>query len=657
MAQARAQRGNRRRMLVFGVVFACGLLIGQAWNLMRPAQYQTFTRVQVLLAAMMAASAAASSTNESGLGVQVQAIASAPLLQQLVRRLAAAGHALPAAEDDPVAALRRMIVARRVGDTEVIELRASGTTPAILAPALNELVALYRDHLLSGFDHESKRQLAGLRSELARLEKSAGERRVQLEHFRGRSGIVSTEREDAEAVARSRGLSTALNNALEKQAATEARLTALKQAAAGGATVRAKDDPTLAAQESRASQLREEVREMERSFTPEFMAMDPRARALRARLAEMERQITQQRAASQAAMLAAAQEDAAGAQAAVERLRDQLQQQRTGLRSFSTGFAQSKLLEDDLAQIERARREVLERLARLEAAERSRAPRLNVLEAAATPTQPFAPQYLRDGALAVAAAFVAGLLAMGFIELFNRPPATAAAPATTTLVLPTWPAPGPAGGAPPTLLVHGAPPTLPAGAPEPQPPALPRPMPRELQQDEAAALLAAAQGGTRLACAAGLLGLTADETVALRCSDLDRDRGALAVGGTSARRVLLPPWLADELAAGAGPADQPLLRDAAGQALDAEQLRVSVTCAAVDAGLVQPADVTPAVLRHTCIAWLIGQGLRFAELSALVGRVDIDTVSGLAGRVSQALRRRADEIEPLMPALRLAPPA
>lgn len=649
VAGASARRGNRRRLLVFGAVFVVLVAAGQLWNWSRPAQYKASTRLQVQLPASAAAASNALAA-ETGLGVQVQSIVSTPMLQQLARRLAAAGQPVAGGEGDAVGTLRRLISAQRVADTEVLELRAAGTERALLAPALNELVATYRDQLLADFERDSTQQLAGLRGELARIEKNAAERRAQLERFRGRSGLVSTEREDAEAVARSRGLSTALNNALEKQAAADAKLSALKQAAAGGPAVRSKDDPTLSALETRASQLREEVREMERSFTPDFMAMDPRAKALRTRLAEMERQIATQRSAGQAAVLAGAQEDAAAAQAAVERLRVQLAQQGAGMKTFQAGFTQARLLEDDLAQVEKARREQLERLARLEAAERNRAPRIRVLEAAAEPSEPYAPAYWRDGALVVGAAFALGLVAMAFVELFNRPPPAVAPAPSTTVVLPHWNAAPGLAAAPAAALPGAAVPVERLAGPS-------APPPRELEQAEAAALLAAAQGPTRIACAAALLGLGADELLALQAGDLDRAARRLQVGGSAPRRVPVPDWLADEVTRAAAAGDGPLLRDAAGRPLDASQLRVDVTCAAVDAGLPHPADVTPALLRHTCIAWLVGQGLRFAELPALVGPVDLDTVTALAGRVSPTVRRGAAEIEPMMPALRLAPPA
>jgi chromosome segregation ATPase len=152
-------------------------------------------------------------------------------------------------------------------------------------------------------------------------------------------------------VARIKGLSASLNTATEKAAVAEARLKAMQSGGQGSAP--GADDPTLANMEARASQIAEEIRQMERTYTPEFMRMDPRAKSLQSRLVEMERQIEAQRAASRQAALGAAQDEVASARATIERLQAEIRAQRSTMQNFSQRFTQAKALEDDLAQIER----------------------------------------------------------------------------------------------------------------------------------------------------------------------------------------------------------------------------------------------------------------------------------------------------------------
>ncbi len=647
-----ARRGNRRRLRVFLLVFVLVLLPGMAWNLLRPPEYRAAVRMQITPGVTDVAPAPAAGVPappppdlSAAFLTQVQILTSRPLLEQVSRTLGAAGYPLTGAGSDPVAGLQRMISATPVSGTEVVEVAAIGAPPELPALALNALVDAYRARMLTAHDAADDTQLAQARDEVMRLERTVAERRGALDEFRGRHGVVSSERDENVALAGVKGLASALNTAVERAANADAQVRALREGIAGGrGSVRSRDDPTLAAMEKRASELREDLRDMERVYTPDFMAMDPQARAQRARLEELEKQIVNQRGSSQEAALAAAQEEAASAHAAVERLRAQIAAQRQDAQSFAGRFSEAKALEDDLAQLEAAHRTALDRLARLEASEAGRDPVLNLVEGASVPRSAFRPDYVRDGGIVAAVAFIAGLLAMGFVELFNRS-APAATPTTTVVMPQPWltagalPLAAPAG--PPAMLPGEAPAGLLAA------PALP---PRELEQHEVAALLAACDGATRLACAALLLGVDAEELTALRGGDLDVQAGALRIGGAAPRRVAVPGWLHPS----AGEADAPLVANTAGAPLAAAELRAQVLCAAVDAGLEAAAGVTPEVLRHTCIAWLVRQGVRFSELAARVGRVDAEALAAYADLAAQA-PRQAGAVEPVMPALRAAP--
>jgi hypothetical protein len=98
-----------------------------------------------------------------------------------------------------------------------------------------------------------------------------------------------------------------------------------------------------------------------------------------------------------------------------------------------------------------------------------------------------------------------------------------------------------------------------------------------------------------------------------------------------------------------------LLQDATGQPLteaDVESLLIGV---ALDAGIDGAATLGWNALRNTCIDWLVGQGLRYADLPRFVGRVDPGLLQALSARHADVARRDADAIEVPMPALRLDP--
>lgn len=655
-----ARRSNRRRLRVFLLVFVLVLLPGMVWNLLRPAEYRATARMQInpgttdvsLTPAPGVPPAPAQADPSGEFLTQVQILTSRPLLEKVSHTLATAGYPLAAPGGDPVASLQRMIGVTPVPGTEVVEVQAIGAPPELPALALNALVEAYREQMLAAYGAAESEQLAQAREEVARLEQTVAERRSRLDAFRSRYGVVSSERDENASLASAKGLSASLSKAVEQAANADARVRALREGIAGGkGSAQAKDDPTLADMEQRASKLREGLRDMERTYTPDFMAMDPQARAARARLADLEQQITAQRGASRQAALASAQEDAATAHAAAERLQAQIAAQRQDAQSFSSRFNQAKSLEDDLAQIDKAHRAALERLAKLEASERGRHPVLNLVEGASVPQAAFRPAYARDGAIVLAAAFLSGLLAMWFVELFNR--SAPVGGASTTVVIPQpWLAAG--GG----MQLRGpidVPPGLLPAAPSQNAGLLPVSAlpPRALRQDEVTALLAAATDTVRFVCAALLLGVTADELVALRQQDFDVASGDLRIGGVAPRVVNIPPWLRAFGARGAG--DAPLLANASGEAVTPAELRAQILCAAVDAGLEGAAGVTPEVLRHTCIAWLVHQGVRFSDLASLVGRIEPDALAAYAEMVPEGSRHAAGGDVAPMPALRDVP--
>ena len=205
--------------------------------------------------------------------------------------------------DDEVTRLQALLQVQPLAGSDVVQLMATGEVPLQLATLLNTIPEVVRTEMVARQARAADSQLDGARKELIRLEAVVAERRAQPERFRSSAGLQA-ERDENEAVSRSKGLSNALNTAIEKEALVAARLRALTDSHASGRSgMGARDDPTLTGIEARTSQAREELGEMERAYTPDFMAMDPRARALRARLAELERQTAQQRSAGQQAAM------------------------------------------------------------------------------------------------------------------------------------------------------------------------------------------------------------------------------------------------------------------------------------------------------------------------------------------------------------------
>jgi integrase len=516
----------------------------------------------------------------------------------------------------------------------------------LLAPLLNAIVAVYQSRLARAFRSATNESMAQADDEVKKLEATVVAKRRDVEAFRVRNDIVSLQRDENEVLARVRNLSTSLSAANDRVAAAEGKVRALSaSAAAGKAAVRSRDDPTLANLEQRASQIREELRDLERGFTPDYLAKDPKVTTQRARLVELERQIVAQRAASQQTAIVEAQEELASAQGASARIQSQMQSTRQEATQFNARFNEYKARQDELGELETAYRDAVQRRAKLEASERARTPTTTVLEAATTPHQAWRPLYWRDTALAIGGSLALALLVMWLVELLNRPE-------TQPAVVLIQPQPGALlYEATPQALANRSAPAMSLGAAEPA--LLPRPttLPRELRVDEAAAVIAASDDEIRLVMGLLLSGVTLDEALELRWSDVDLGRGAIRAGGQSGRELYLGGALRRLLETVPKAAGSARLVRPAGQPATRDSVDAQVLGAAHDAAIEDAPQVTSACLRHTYIAFLMRQGIRFADLTRLVGPLPAEAISAYSALSPAGARRDFAQIQVLYPAM------
>ncbi len=687
-------RAMRRRIQVFAAVFGLSLLASQAYNFSRPAIYQANARVEITPAAQvtttplptapvvvarsgaLAVPGTGVSTATVGAGTpaflaEVQVLSSRPLLEKAVRALQQQGKFGGGGDADAaVQAAQAMLSVTPLEGTQVVQLQAQGGDAALTAQLINALLTAYADQQVSSGDASAQTGLDNARSEVKVIEAKVADKRRALEAFKQRADIVSGERDENESLARVKGLNTSLATATEREASAAGKVRALEQAASGQRATAAKDNPTVAAIEARLSQAREDWRALERQFTPQYLEMDPNARALKTRIANLEQQAEAERQKGNQSALADAREELSSAQATVQRLRQQLSEGRQGVQAFSRRFGDYQGLQTELNGLEQMQQAARQKLLALEAGEAGRKPHLQVLEPAVTPQSPAQPLYWRDAGLGLAASLLLGFGAVWFVEFFNRkePVAPPPQPAPTVIVQQPWVAvPGQGGlaqlgGAPAPLgvLEHvpgsGASPGAGFGAGHHaagSPPLLSAGLPRELEPAEVARLLAQAAPVAVPVLACLLCGLTPAEIAALRVAHVDGAAGLLRVPGESPRSLPLPAPLSglppprlDETA------DTPLFAQPGGRALDADDVASAVTSSAYDAGLDQPQTITPEALRHTYIAHLVRQGLRFGELGTLAGRLNADTLNALAPLAPVGPRVGLDGVEKLLPALR-----
>jgi len=379
---------------------------------------------------------------------------------------------------------------------------------------------------------------------------------------------------------------------------------------------------------------------MQGRFTPAYLSIDADAKALQARLDNLEDQLKSQVGASERTAFAEAQQELVSAQAAVDRLRKDVTDNQKQAQQFATHLNDYRAMREDLDHLEGMHRAALDQLAKLQASERERAPRVQLLEAAASSQQPWRPDYQLEAALGVGAALVFGLFATWFIDFIAGP-----TPLAPTFIQYPW-APaflGPEAAMAPRLLHI---PDI-ARLPAPEPP------PRELTDAEIAALVAAATEDARLIAVALLMGLSAEEIVALRWDEIDFAAGVIQLGGEAARIVPLDEPMRSLIVARTqrpGAAGT-VLRGPDGNSLTIDEVARLVLFAAYDAGLDRPQEVTADALRYTYLSFLLRQGIRAADFDRIVGRVPQTELVAYMQLHSPRARRSIEQIERLLPAL------
>ena len=645
-----------RRLVVFSCVCLAVLALGLTYTVMQPAEYQATARLEITPASATTApagdTAGAKTGAETGGGAphgprsfltEVQVLTSRPLIEEVVERLTKSGDLPPDFGNDPVDGLRQMLSTETVEGTQVVLLRAEGRQRQFLARLVNTLTSVYQEHLATAYEKSTGSGVDQLRDSVQALDQKVAAKRQEVDAFRSSNDIVSTERDENQLLSAAKGLAADLNEAKGKLAAAEGQLRAVRNAAAAGqGLVAARDNPTVADLERRASQLREELHDLQQRFTPQYMDLDPAIKATRGRLDNLEQQIKTERAAGQRAAVAEAEGKVTAAREAIGQLQQQINENKSAVQTFMVRFGEFKAMQEDLTHLEQLHRAASDRLARLEASDSEVAPQVEILEAASVPQLPWRPLYARDAGISLGAAVALGFLAVWLVEFFSRPePETAAGGRQSW-----WPVAvgrGAAIAAPPLLAAEAA--RLPA----------PDPPPRELTDAEIAALIRATSDDGRLILTGLLSGLSAEEIIALDWDQIDLDTGTIRMRGESPsnlplndplRQLIIGRRALQPQAAGL------VLRSPSGGSFPLDDIRSLVMYAAYDAGIEGADEVTPEALRHTYLVYLLRQGIRFADIGRIAGRLPQQELAAYMRFAPSQPRRPLEEIELVLPPLR-----
>lgn len=631
-------REGRLRLVVFLVVFAIVAGVGLAYDYSRTAIYRATARIAVDPPGVDDATAKAQFAVTEALALQKSDILAAT----------ATSLGMPVSELSTATAEQRLM-AEAIAQTNVIELRADGPDRTRLVTLLVGWIEAYQVSRRQTDRAGESEAASEARHAVTVAEKSVAAKRQEIEAYRQRYGIASTEREENPAAARLKGLHAALNDAAAKEVAAEAKLKSIDDSlAAGKGYVRAGDRGTIANLEMRAVEQRERMKDLEHDFTAQYLALDPKYKSLKANLQRLEQQIEKEKQRSQSTARVEAQEEYAGAQRATLKIREQVDALQKDTQSFSTRFLELRRMTTDLDLLQESRREAVARLQRIETALKPAAVRIQVLTAPAASSEPIDPPYARDAAIALGAALVVAIGVVGLGDYLLRQPKSQESPAQPIIQI-AYPSLGNAGEIEVNQRSLAAP-----AAPMLSAPVVTRVT--ELSVEDIRALWATADVQGRRLVALLFTGIAPSELGAIRGRDLDLEHGFVEVPGSSARRISFPEALHSEIALLlTGPSNdpaRPIVADGASQPLSDAEIDTQLACCAHDAGLRHAETVTASALHFTYAAFLARQGIRMSALHTIVGRLSSTSTNELLRLSPPGGLVEVDAIDRTYPAFR-----
>ncbi len=619
-------------LLWFLAAFALVLLPATAWNFSREPVY----RATATVLTTVPASRSGAGSNEADLqhvAIQRQILLGRELLADLLERVDDDAPARPPTPDD----LRPMLRVDAVPGTNLVELSAEGGQPLLLADLVNAWLDAYEGLRQTEIEARVGTQLAKLGDEADALELKIADKRAALKLFRERHDIVTLERDSNRALKRLNTLQASLADAEDAQIKARARVAAVEAASRSDQPVIAEEQAqALATLQQRESELGVRVAQLRKRYTEMFIENDPDKRALPEELARVRARIDTLRRQGVQAALTHTRREANTATDRLLRLQREFSEQKRRAALFSASFEQYQTLQKDLSALEEMQRETETERVSVEARAIDDYPQIEVIEPAYPPRDPVRPLYLRDLGYSILAAGAAGLLAMLGLLLFDnarRP--RSAGPMTGVRIYDDGarrPATGglPGGGAPSERLGHGDGLLAGVGAsPRPSPAlpdafagTLPSASPRQLMAGEVEALWEIADDAERQLMGLLLCGLDEPEIAALTDADFDLDLNQVRAPNDGRTLCLPPALMAALLAERQRRGSVPAWRDAA----EAKELGHRIELLALDAGIAHADEVTPALLRHTYLAYLVRQGVRLTELHRIAGGMDAATI-------------------------------
>ena len=596
--EARLQR--QRQWVVLLCSFVLTLVIGLLFVWLRSPIYQSqailhFSYPQPLAGELQ-------SVSDEQITIHAQRMVSNRILQRVQTDLAAR-YGISMDQESLAAMLR----AEPVTMSRLITLSATGTDTDILLPTLTIWIEAYLQLRDSEQADDVTEEITAVEEKIAALAQRILEMRQKLTHFGAEHQIVSLERDENRALNNIKGMSQSLDAAIEEQANAAAMLNSVRSAMLeGNVSVRPQDQSSVDNMEGSALRLEEELRQYSERYTDEYMTLDPKIVALQRNLDSAREQLSERRVESQGTYLKELEQALVASRHKEANLKRQLQGLEVQAQGFNSKLVEYRAMDQELVDLELQSQLLKTQRVELEV-QRPYEARIDLLEEPFAPDFPIGPHYWRDTGFAVIAAALMSLLMLVVFSAIqgNR---------NTGLII----APFSVNATPPNeMLTQRVAPAL-ARSESPQ---LAQLVARQLSDEELAALYRHANSDGKRVLGLLLSGVAPAELEALTTAAIDEQNAILHLGGQFARTLPLLNEVLSRLVELAVhlPEGASLWRTPDGRPLTLGDLRTLPQQAAIDAKLEHAVEVSVEAIRHSYLAYLVGQGGRLNELEMLVG--------------------------------------
>jgi len=579
-------------------------------------------------------------------------------LDVTLAKLRAKDHAKEALPNDS-AEFQKMLSVAPLEASNLLKISAEGYNAEILPILLNTLIATYAQSRSEAIEKSVAETTSALQQQQVRIKNEVAGKREELEQFRANNNILSLGRDENEVYAKLKGLTEALNTALEKRVTTKAELDAIQTAAAQGKTLVApSEERAFSNLQQRQRELQDKLTELDNKYTRDYMALHPEMKAIPEQLAAIEKTIAEKEVAGRSLALSTASRNYQAAKNAEIALQRQLDDYKQTVLTFSNSFSAHEAMKEELIQLEEHKRVILQRITDLHIEQQQKYPQIQIIEPAYASDTAVYPPYWRDAGIIAVCSLLLGLLAIWLYEFLRRThddnQNQAPSPNYVT-ILDSRLAANPEKQIPQTQLSDEARNEA-LSLEQSTSTLLDKPSVdtsvRELEEREIKALLAAADLPTQQLIALLLSGIRPDELETLKPESFTLPEQTspqqIQLNTFSPRALAIPPVLQELLAKTQG-APQWLDTD---EETDDTYFNAMLSCAAIDAGLTEPSSIDSTCLQQSYIYFLVRSGIKLSELGSIAGKLSPLQLTQYGQLSPSGPGLAADEIETIHPALK-----